>query len=187
MNLKKEIETSKTRYCVQYDDHSRMMCSVLCSLMEHQSLVDLAIRCGNSTIHAHKCVLAANSPYFRVIVVSIRLEHLIRCDFQEQLEKNPTIEQIVINGLDFTVVKSIVEFMYCGETNVIEENFKYMVAASKLFQIRGIQALAADDHYDAGSVLIFILVCYKTVQIRNNCILLMSYYINVCVWFFNNR
>ncbi|KAK9737012.1 BTB/POZ domain [Popillia japonica] len=132
MNLKKEIETSKTRYCVQYDDHSRMMCSVLCSLMEHQSLVDLAIRCGNSTIHAHKCVLAANSPYFR-----------------EQLEKNPTIEQIVINGLDFTVVKSIVEFMYCGETNVIEENFKYMVAASKLFQIRGIQALAADDHYDA--------------------------------------
>ncbi|KRT83874.1 hypothetical protein AMK59_4263 [Oryctes borbonicus] len=39
--------------------------------------------------------------------------------------------------------------MYCGETNVIEENFKYMVAASKLFQIRGIQALAADDHYDA--------------------------------------
>ncbi|GJQ70884.1 hypothetical protein Trydic_g5946 [Trypoxylus dichotomus] len=132
MNLKKELETSKTRYCVQYDDHSRMMCSVLCSLMEHQSLVDLAIRCGNSTIHAHKCVLAANSPYFR-----------------EQLEKNPTIEQIVINGLDFTVVKSIVEFMYCGETNVIEENFKYMVAASKLFQIRGIQALAADDHYDA--------------------------------------
>lgn len=59
-------EASKRRYCIQWNAHERYMCTVLCSLMEHQSLVDLAICCGSNTIHAHKCILAANSPYFRV-------------------------------------------------------------------------------------------------------------------------
>lgn len=59
-------ETTKSRYCIQWNAHEKYMCNVLCSLMEHQSLVDLAICCGSNTIHAHKCILAANSPYFRV-------------------------------------------------------------------------------------------------------------------------
>lgn len=63
--MKKE-EVNKARYCLQYDDHARVISNVLCSMMEHQSLVDLAIRCGNNTMHVHKCVLAANSNYFKV-------------------------------------------------------------------------------------------------------------------------
>nr|XP_022909174.1 uncharacterized protein LOC111420426 [Onthophagus taurus] len=113
-----------------------MVSSSLCSLVEHQSLVDIAIRCGNSTVHAHKCVLAANSGYFR-----------------EHLEKNSGVEQIVVNGLDFAVVKALVEFMYCGETNIAEENFKFFIAAAKMFEIRGVQALAADNHYQIDETL----------------------------------
>ncbi|XP_018321321.1 uncharacterized protein LOC108734319 [Agrilus planipennis] len=126
MNKQPEV-TKTTRYCVQWDSHARHICTVFCSLMEHQSLVDVAICCGPNTIHAHKCVLAANSPYFR-----------------EQLEKNCSVEQILINGLDFTVVKSIIEFMYCGETNILNENLRYVVAAAKFFQMRGLQALVSD-------------------------------------------
>ncbi|XP_017780951.1 PREDICTED: modifier of mdg4-like [Nicrophorus vespilloides] len=129
--MRKE-DNLKTRVCVQYDDHSRLMCSVLCSLMEHQSLVDLAIRCGNNTMHAHKCILAASSPYFR-----------------EQLEKNPGTEQVIINGLDFVIMKSVIEFIYCGETNILEEHLKHVAAAAKLFQIGGLQALAPEVNFDS--------------------------------------
>lgn len=36
--------------------------------MEHQSLVDVVLSCGSNTIQAHKFVLAANSPLFRVSI-----------------------------------------------------------------------------------------------------------------------
>lgn len=125
--MKKE-DLNKSRYCLQYDDHAKVISNVLCSMMEHQSLVDLAIRCGNNTIHVHKCVLAANSNYFK-----------------DQLEKNGDTEQIVVNGLDFGVVKALIEFMYCGETNILEDNLKYFIAAAKFFQMRGIQSMAQDN------------------------------------------
>lgn len=64
--------------------------------------------------------------------------------FQEQLEKNTTAEQVIINGLDFVIIKSIIEFIYCGETIVPDDNMKYMIAAAKVFQIRGLQALASE-------------------------------------------
>lgn len=51
---------------------------------------------------------------------------------------------MIISGLDFIIIKSIIEFIYCGETNVSEENMKYMIAAAKVFQIRGLQALVAE-------------------------------------------
>lgn len=95
--------------------------------MEHQSLVDIAICCGNNTLHAHKCILAANSTYFR-----------------EELEKNSSIEQIVMLGFDFAVLKAIIEFMYCGETVLLEEHVKYLIAAAKLFKIKGLDILFSD-------------------------------------------
>lgn len=64
----KDTLSNKPRLVVQYDDHSSFMATVLCTLMEHQSLVDIAIRCGNQTLHAHKVILASNSPYFRVSI-----------------------------------------------------------------------------------------------------------------------
>lgn len=46
--------------------------------------------------------------------------------------------------MDFCTLKSIIEFMYCGETSIAEENVKYIVAAAKLFQVRGLQAIAPE-------------------------------------------
>lgn len=56
----------KTKYCIKWDTQTNSLMQGLCSLIEHQSLVDVAVCCGNNTLHAHKCVLAANSPLFKV-------------------------------------------------------------------------------------------------------------------------
>lgn len=66
-------------------------------------------------------------------------------------------EQIVINGLDFVIVKAIIEFMYCGETNILEDQLKYMIAASKLFKIRGLQTLDSETHNYGESLGIFVI------------------------------
>lgn len=58
--------STKPKYCIQSEKHPQQTTVGLCSLMEHQSLVDIAICCGNNILHAHKVVLAASSPLFRV-------------------------------------------------------------------------------------------------------------------------
>lgn len=57
---------SKAKYCIQAEKHSQQTTVGICSLLEHQSLVDIVICCGNNVLHAHKVILAANSPLFRV-------------------------------------------------------------------------------------------------------------------------
>ncbi|ERL87652.1 hypothetical protein D910_05043 [Dendroctonus ponderosae] len=112
------------RYIINWETHASNLLKNFCSLMEHQSLVDIVLCCGNNTIQAHKFVLAANSPFFR-----------------EEFEKNPSIEQIMIGGCDFAVLKSVVEIMYCGQTLVNEDNVKYLVAIIKLFQMKHLENL----------------------------------------------
>lgn len=66
----------KAKYCIQSEKHPQETTVALCSLMEHQSLVDIAICCGNNILHAHKVVLAASSPFFRVSSNSIQTTFL---------------------------------------------------------------------------------------------------------------
>ncbi|XP_050293090.1 uncharacterized protein LOC126733743 isoform X2 [Anthonomus grandis grandis] len=119
--------TKGTKYSIQWETHPRNLIKSFCSLMEHQSLVDVAICCGNNTIQAHKFVLAANSPYFR-----------------EEFEKNPQVEQVIISGCEFVVLKSIIEIMYYGQTIVSEDNVKFLVAVIKQFQLKTLEHLFAE-------------------------------------------
>nr|CAH7747288.1 unnamed protein product [Callosobruchus chinensis] len=127
----------QAKYCLQSEKHPLQTTLALCSLMEHQSLVDVAICCGNNVLHAHKVVLAANSALFR-----------------EELEKNSSVEQIVITGCDFSVVRCLVEFMYCGETIVAEEHLKYLVAAATTFQMKTLVNLSFDQPLTGDTIVI---------------------------------
>ena len=65
MSIKKE-GSGKSKYVVECSNYESLLNARLCTLLKHQSLVDVAVRCVNNTVHVHKCVLAASSPYFRV-------------------------------------------------------------------------------------------------------------------------
>lgn len=62
-------ESNKSRVFVQWNDHARHLTNALCSQIEHQSFVDLAIICGSNTMHVHKSILVANSGYFKVSTI----------------------------------------------------------------------------------------------------------------------
>ncbi|KAL1491872.1 hypothetical protein ABEB36_012401 [Hypothenemus hampei] len=117
-----------TKYVINWQTHPQNLLKSFCSLMEHQSLVDVVICCGNNTIQAHKFVLAANSPLFRM-----------------EFEKNAAIEQVVISGCEFSILKSVVEIMYCGQTLINEENMKFLIAIVKLFEMKPLENLFSDN------------------------------------------
>ena len=43
---------------------------------------------------------------------------------------------IVLKDMQFSVLKSLIEFMYCGETSVTEDNLSALLQAAKFFQVR---------------------------------------------------
>ncbi|XP_030030636.2 uncharacterized protein LOC115447619 [Manduca sexta] len=108
------------RYSLHYEDYSEHLMSRFGTLLQMQSLVDMTLMCSSHTLRVHKTVLAASSAYF-----------------QEVLQKQ-TGEPLIILKMRFSVLKCLVEFMYCGKTQCLEENLDELVAAAQFLKIKGL-------------------------------------------------
>ncbi|KAJ0178955.1 hypothetical protein K1T71_005730 [Dendrolimus kikuchii] len=91
-----------------------------------QSLVDMTLMCTSHTLRVHKAVLAASSAYF-----------------QEILQKQ-TGEPLIILKMRFSVLKCLVEFMYCGKTQCLEENLDELVSAAQFLKIKGLSKVTKE-------------------------------------------
>nr|CAD7262622.1 unnamed protein product [Timema shepardi] len=117
-----------TRFMVQWEEHPTHLVTRLGQLLEHQTLVDVTLMCNTHTLRVHRAVLAACSPYFETIL-------------QRQLGMHPLI---VLKDMQFCVLKSLIEFMYCGETSVTEDNLQPLLQAAKFFQVKGLSAMSKE-------------------------------------------
>lgn len=117
-----------TRFMVQWEEHPSHLATRLGHLLEHQTLVDVTLMCNTHTLRVHRAVLAACSPYFETIL-------------QRQLGMHPLI---VLKDMQFSVLKSLIEFMYCGETSVTEDNLGPLLQAAKFFQVKGLSAMTKE-------------------------------------------
>ncbi len=52
--------------------------------------------------------------------------------FQRELKNNPLM---VIEDMQFAVLRALIEFMYYGETHITEENLTSLIEAAKLFEV----------------------------------------------------
>lgn len=117
-----------TRFMVQWEEHPSHLATRLGQLLEHQTLVDVTLMCNTHTLRVHRAVLAACSPYFESIL-------------QRQLGAHPLI---VLKDMQFSVLKSLIEFMYCGETSVTEDNLGALLQAAKFFQVKGLSSMTKE-------------------------------------------
>lgn len=136
----------KSRLVFQWEEQPLQMCKVFCNLLESQMLVDLTIICNSYTIKVHKCVMAANSSYFRVHKILLHHMHVVYYKSviiypQDRLQRDSSIDRVVINGLKHPVLKSIIEFVYCGETSISDENVPDLIDACKYLGITGITSV----------------------------------------------
>ncbi|XP_045765430.1 uncharacterized protein LOC123867438 [Maniola jurtina] len=114
------------RYSLHYEDYSEHLMSRFGKLLQMQSLVDMTLMCSSHTLRVHKAVLAASSAYF-----------------QEVLQKQ-TGEPLIILKMKFSVLKCLVEFMYCGKTQCLEENLDELVSAAQFLKIKGLSKVTKE-------------------------------------------
>lgn len=63
--------------------------------------------------------------------------------FQEVLQKQAG-EPLIILKMRFSVLKCLVEFMYCGKTQCLEENLDELVAAAQFLKIKGLSKVTKE-------------------------------------------
>lgn len=104
------------------------MLSVFDRLLSNKSLVDVTIGCEGKQVKAHKVVLSACSPFF---------ENL----FTENPCKHPIV---ILKDIRYADLKALVEFMYKGEVNVVQEQLPTLLKTAEALKIKGLAEVTGD-------------------------------------------
>ena len=87
---------------------------------------DVSLACedgGGEQIEAHKLILAASSPFFKQLLRGNKL-------------KQPLI---LIKGVTQANLVAIVDFLYHGEVNILQENLESFLELSEELQLKGLR------------------------------------------------
>jgi len=111
-------------FCLKWNNHTTTILSVMDTLLEEESLVDVTLSADGQFVRAHRVILSACSPYFRQTFKSSFL-----------LDKHPVI---IMKDVDFDILKCLVEYMYKGEANVPQQMLPAFIQTAESLQIRGL-------------------------------------------------
>lgn len=56
-------------FCLKWNNHTTTILSVMDTLLEEESLVDVTLSADGQFVRAHRVILSACSPYFRVSLI----------------------------------------------------------------------------------------------------------------------
>ena len=100
------------------------------SLREDNDFADVTLACEDGKqFEAHKVVLASSSPFF-----------------QNLLKRNNHAHPLIyMRGLKSEDLEAIIDFLYCGEANVYQENLDSFLTIAEELQLKGLMGKTNDD------------------------------------------
>ena len=110
-------------FCLKWNDFQSNLTSSFAQIRNENDLLDVTIICEGQTVQAHKLVLSASSDAFRQVFKS------------SELKKNPVIFMWDIKISDF---KLLLDFMYEGQVNVVQDNLNSFLALAERLQVKGL-------------------------------------------------
>ena len=101
------------KLCVKWNDFKENASTSFHNLRDDNEFADVTLACEDGQqIEAHKVILAASSPYF-----------------QNLLKRNGRPHPLIyMKGIKSENLRAIVDFHYCGEANVYQENLDSFLA-----------------------------------------------------------
>lgn len=132
------------QFCLRWNDFQTNMVSSFKHLRDEKSFTDVTLACDGQTCKAHKMVLSACSPYFKVRLTVIKItsrNSVSQCwtIFQALLEENPAKHPIIIlKDVPFQHLTAILEFMYAGEVNVAQDQLPAFLKTAERLKVKGL-------------------------------------------------
>ena len=109
-------------YVLNWDKLEENRTSILKSLWGNGDFLDVTIACDDDQIDAHKVILSAASPFFHKI-----------------LKRNPHSHPLIyLRGTAKKDVQSLLDFIYSGETQVLQEELEGFMALASSLEVKGL-------------------------------------------------
>ena len=111
------------KLCLQWNDFKKNISCSFGELREDRDFTDVTLACEDGKqVEAHKVILAASSPFFKDILKKNKHTHPL----------------IYIRGLKFEDLLAIMDFLYFGEANVLQENLDSFLALAEELRLKGL-------------------------------------------------
>ena len=118
-NYKMESE----KLCLQWNDFQKNLNTAFRNLQGDTDFNDVTLACEDGTqVEAHKVVLATSSPVFQNLLRKNKHNHPL----------------IYMRGMKSHDLQAIVDFLYCGEANVYQENLDSFLVIAEELQLKGL-------------------------------------------------
>ncbi|KAK7869428.1 hypothetical protein R5R35_008157 [Gryllus longicercus] len=111
---------------VSWKDHTSELATEFKSLLDNSSFVDCTISTEGQSLKVHRLVLSACSPYF----------HKLFC---EETEDHPLV---MLLDESFQNLKAVIDFIYCGVTQIPEGNYRAFVTLAKSLEVKGLSQVS---------------------------------------------
>ncbi|XP_075234898.1 longitudinals lacking protein-like [Lycorma delicatula] len=124
---------SGQQFNLRWNNHTNNILQVFMEHLNSELLVDVSLSCEGKFLKAHKMVLSACSPYFQELFKLHQLPHPV----------------IIFNGIGFSELKLVVEFMYRGEIKVLESDLQTVLQTAEALQVKGLSTVR--NKYDEAA------------------------------------
>ena len=111
------------KICIKWDDFQENMSSSFARIRKDFEFSDVTLACEDGQqVEAHRAILAASSPYF-----------------QKLFRRNKHIHPLVfMRDVEFQDLVAIVDFLYSGEANILQDNLDSFMALAEDLKLEGI-------------------------------------------------
>ncbi|XP_011299559.1 protein tramtrack, alpha isoform isoform X4 [Fopius arisanus] len=113
---------SSQQFSLRWNNYLKHITCAFDTLRSDEDLVDVTLSCEGKRIRAHKMLLSACSTYFRDL-------------FKENPCQHPVI---IFRNVKFDDLAALVDFMYQGEVNVVQEQLASFLTTAELLAVQGL-------------------------------------------------
>lgn len=110
------------QYAFNWSNHMNHIRNALVTLLNESVLVDVTLCCEGGRLTAHKVLLSMCSLYFRDVFKEIPCSHPI----------------VILKGVNYRVMKNLLQFMYDGEVTVDSNDFTAFMTTAEFLQVCGL-------------------------------------------------
>ena len=124
---------SDEKLCLKWSDYQENVNSTFGSLRDDKEFSDMTLACEDGhQIKAHKIILAASSPFFHSLLKGNKHPH----------------PMIFMRGVKSDILLAMVEFLYSGETNIVQQNLDSFLTIAEELKLKGLPGLTEGAAYE---------------------------------------
>ena len=115
---------------LQWDDFAEDVATSFANLREVSDFTDVTLVCQDGRqFEAHRLILSSSSPVFQAMLKGYRHNHPL----------------VYLRGVRSIDLIAILDFLYCGETNVFQEDLASFLSIAEELQLKGVMRGAEEE------------------------------------------